>query len=105
MTLAASQVNLWQTPVAFLQARHYAALANMASLGADPHSPRGQQFQKLTGQAICTMIVFSEYLPEQFMASQSINMLDGTMRMPPQAFRQLQVWLHNLPKPYSGKSI
>ena len=43
------------------------------------------------GEAMALLAVFSECLPEQFLACQSINMLDGTTRRPPQAFGNLEV--------------
>ena len=37
------------------------------------------------------LAVFAECLPEQFLACQSINMLDGVTQMPAPAFESLKV--------------
>lgn len=43
------------------------------------------------GEAMALMAVFSECLPDQFLTSQGINLLDGTTRMPPEAFEGVKV--------------
>ena len=79
---------------AFVQAEYHAALAQSVPFCYDPRATQARRdFVKLAGQTVCMMAVFCESLPEQFLASQSINMLDGTSRMPPQAFQQLAVSL------------
>ena len=61
---------------------------------ADPQAAQARRhFQKLAGQAVCMMAVFCESLPEQFLSCQSISMLDGTSRMPLQAFERLKVMI------------
>ena len=37
------------------------------------------------------LAVFSECLPNQFLSSQGVNMLDGTTRMPAEAFEKVKV--------------
>lgn len=39
------------------------------------------------------LAVFSECLPNQFLLSQGVNMLDGTSRMPREAFEKVKVTL------------
>lgn len=51
----------------------------------------GMHFQQVMGEAMALLVVFMECLPSQFLACQSISMLDGTTRMPPRAFEELKV--------------
>ncbi len=43
------------------------------------------------GEAMVLLTVFMECLPDQFMACQSISLLDGTTKMPAAAFEDLKV--------------
>lgn len=45
------------------------------------------------GEATMLLAVFSECMPEQFLACLSTSMLDGTMRMPQQTFEDIKVSL------------
>ncbi|KAK9858381.1 hypothetical protein WJX84_003691 [Apatococcus fuscideae] len=74
-----------------LQASYHASLASAAPFCRDPESLHAKHFQAVMGEAMALLAVFSECLPEQFLACQSINMLDGTTRRPPQAFEDLKV--------------
>ncbi|KAK9858380.1 hypothetical protein WJX84_002786 [Apatococcus fuscideae] len=74
-----------------LQAQYHACLASAVPFCGDPQSAHGRHFQAIMGEAMTLLVVFSECLPEQFLACQSINMLDGTTRRPPQAFENLKV--------------
>ncbi|KAK9834457.1 hypothetical protein WJX74_002154 [Apatococcus lobatus] len=69
-----------------LQGQYHACLAKAAPFCADPNSTHGKHFQAVMGEAMALLAVFSECLPEQFMTCQSVSMLDGTTKMPQQAF-------------------
>ena len=74
-----------------LQAQYHAALAQAAPFCEDAQSSHGKHFQAVMGEAMALLAVFAECLPERFLASQSINMLDGVSKMPPPAFEALKV--------------
>lgn len=76
---------------AAVQAQYHACLAQAAPFCEDPQSSHSKHFQAVMGEAMALLAVFAECLPEQFLASQSINMLDGISKMPPPAFEALKV--------------
>ncbi len=83
-----SKVNL---VLRYLQAQYHSCLASSVAFCGDPESAHGKHFSAVMGEAMTLLTVFMEFLPDQFMACQSIHMLDGTTRMPPQAFEKLKV--------------
>lgn len=78
----------------YVQGHYHACLAKAAPFCGDPDSTHGKHFQAVTGEAMALLSVFSECLPEEFMACQSISMLDGTSQMPQQTFEDLKVSQH-----------
>ena len=74
-----------------VQAQYHASIANAAAFCADPKSAHGKHLAAVMGEATVLMAVFSECLPQQFLACQSISMLDMSTQMPPQAFEKLKV--------------
>lgn len=50
-----------------------------------------QQLHSIMGQVMPLLAIFMESIPEQFIASQSISMLDGTTRMSTAAFDNVKV--------------
>ncbi|KAK9858875.1 hypothetical protein WJX84_007523 [Apatococcus fuscideae] len=72
-----------------LQARYCSLLASTAGkspLQGHPRSEHSQQLQSIMGQVMPLLAMFMESIPEQFIASQSISLLDGTSRMSATAF-------------------
>ena len=74
-----------------MQAQYHASIANAAAFCANPESAHGKHLAAVMGEATVLMAVFSECLPQQFLACQSISMLDMSTQMPPQAFEKLKV--------------
>ncbi len=74
-----------------LQAQYQACLASAVAFCGDPQSMHSRHLQQVMGEAMVLLILFMECLPDQFMACQSISLLDGTTRMPPEAFEELKV--------------
>lgn len=75
-----------------VQARFFASLSDNAASARDPRSVSGQQFQCTMGYAMPLMAVFMEFHGKEFVESQSINMLDGSSRIPFQSFSSIVVW-------------
>ncbi|KAK9858389.1 hypothetical protein WJX84_009546, partial [Apatococcus fuscideae] len=73
-----------------LQAQYHSCLASAAPFCSDPQSAHGQHFQAVMGEGMALLAVFCECLPEQFLACQSLNMLDATTHMPPETFAALK---------------
>ncbi|KAK9846228.1 hypothetical protein WJX84_007572 [Apatococcus fuscideae] len=73
-----------------LQAQYHACLAQAAPFCQDPQSSHSKHFQAVMGEAVALLAVFAECLPEQFLACQSVNMLDGVTKMPAPAFEALK---------------
>ena len=74
-----------------LQDQYHSCLASAVAFCGDQESTHAQHFRKVMGEAMTLLAVFMECLPQQFLACQSVSMLDGTTRMPPEAFQELQV--------------
>lgn len=74
-----------------LQAVYHAGLASAAAFCGDLDSAHSQHFKRVMGEAVVLLIVVMECLPEDFLACQSISLLDGTSKMPPEAFEKLTV--------------
>ena len=74
-----------------MQAQYHSCLASAAPFCSDPQSAHGQHFQAVMGEGMALLAVFCECLPEQFLACQSLNMLDATTHMPPETFAALKV--------------
>lgn len=74
-----------------MQAQYHECLATAAPFCSDPQSAHGKHFQAVMGEAMALLVVFMECLPEQFLACQSISMLDRSTQMPPQAFENVKV--------------
>ena len=74
-----------------MQAHYQESIANAAAFCADPESKHGKHLAAVVGEATVLMAAFSECLPQQFLACQSMSMVDMSTQMTPQAFEKLKV--------------
>ena len=81
-----------------MQAQYHACLSSAVAFCGDPSSAHGQHFSAVTGEAMALLAVFMECLPDQFIACQSISMLDGKTRMPDDTFEAVKV--PSIPDPH-----
>ncbi|KAK9859389.1 hypothetical protein WJX84_012025 [Apatococcus fuscideae] len=74
-----------------MQAQYHATIAKAAHFCGNHESVHRKHLEAAMGEATVLLAVFSKCLPKQFLASQSVSWIDGSTRMPPEAFENLKV--------------